>query len=1606
MTEQEETYFKALSKDRAESADTLEKPSMRGIKNSVVEKYSDQAHFIYELLQNADDAGATSVQFVLYKKKLVFAHNGTKLFSVSDPATEDEDSENSTLGDINAITSIANSNKREASIGKFGVGFKAVFQYTSTPHIYDPNILFKIDRFIVPVRIYSDYEDRKKDETLFVFPFDHSDRSADEAFTDITEKLRSLDYPLLFLPNIKNISIDISGLSGFYSKSIEEIKQFGDTTAEFICLTQIDDNNFIEEKLWLFSRTNDNRYKYSVGFLIDKNGNLSAKQHPAFCFFPTKEATGLNFIIHAPFLLTDSREGIRAGILHNRDMITLLAALAADSLVFLREIGKNNGKLLIDDSIFDIIPYDKNESAFNDVNDNNKISFLPFYNAIFEKMGSEELLPSCDGYAVKKNAYWTTVPKIAEIFSNEQLSVLTENSSAKWVFISFGRDNLLSKNKELAGYIDSITHLCLDEKYILNGWYYKNNTSKVYGISRDFIKSQPFEWLIKFYEWISETKTRKDYITNRPIFLDINREAVPAYDDNNQRVLFLPSDISENYTTIHPELFENENVKNLLKQLEIKEPSLHDEIYNIILPKYQTDEEIDTTLHFKKLFKYYKECPNEEKDNYIRLIKDSKFIKYRNAVDDVVHRGKASDLYFPTEELQLWFKSKPITRFIELDEYKELVGVENKKLLQNFLCDLGVKCEPGIYSHQITSQDIHERFPGKYWPRSTWYQEWHETYLDGCDEIIQNIIDSKDNKLSVAVWQQLLKIISIKCNSWQHFESVLYSKYRYFYRWERYENFESGNIIELRTKPWLLNTNGEFVSAGELTLQTLSPEYNIQSNEAQELLRFLNIREEVSSENNNLTDEQRAKIEFADTYADIPPEELEQFAEQYRARKKPTDVTDTTDDEPDIDKEVADNPKSRAVKHLTNEIAEGILFPSPNTESGTIDDNNDDIDLDEDDLIKKPVDFTKRIERAKQRSINEVQNILHLEELTKKASECGKYTFGWFKVLLELESLSSGEKNISSREISISFGKVEREPDTKRTLILKHPNRYIPQFMEDLADIPLELHFVNLQPVKVAVEVVNVKSNTLRAKLKTGAEIDNLDLSLVNEAKIEAKNPVFLIEELRKAFNKLDLDDSFNLQMNLCKNIEFVFGPPGTGKTTYLAKNVILPSMRRTEDIKVLVLTPTNKAADVLTRRIMEISEPDRGFQDWLVRFGTTNDNVIEQSGVYRDKTFDIRAFQRNVTITTIARFPYDYFLPEEGTRLHLYGLKWDYIVIDEASMIPIANIVYPLYHKTPEKFIIAGDPFQIEPITSVDLWKDENIYTMVKLNSFTNPTTIPHDYHVELLTIQYRSIPVIGEVFSNFAYGGVLNHNRTSEDQRPLLIGEKFDIKSLNIIKFPVSKYESIYRSKRLQGTSNYQVYSALFVFEFTKWLSLLLTSVQENELFKIGIIAPYRAQADLIDKLFSSITVTKNIDIQVDTIHGFQGDECDIIIAVFNPPPSISDSGEMFLNKRNIINVSISRARDYLFIIMPDDETENVQNLKLVKKIEAICKEQSSCIERKSNVIEQIIFGSNTFLEDSSFTTSHQLVNVYREPEQRYEIRSEDSAIDVQILPENHKE
>lgn len=53
MNETEKIFFDKLHSNRLRIADALNEPSVEGVWKGIVDKYSDEAHFVYELLQNA-----------------------------------------------------------------------------------------------------------------------------------------------------------------------------------------------------------------------------------------------------------------------------------------------------------------------------------------------------------------------------------------------------------------------------------------------------------------------------------------------------------------------------------------------------------------------------------------------------------------------------------------------------------------------------------------------------------------------------------------------------------------------------------------------------------------------------------------------------------------------------------------------------------------------------------------------------------------------------------------------------------------------------------------------------------------------------------------------------------------------------------------------------------------------------------------------------------------------------------------------------------------------------------------------------------------------------------------------------------------------------------------------------------------------------------------------------------------------------------------------------------------------------------------------------------------------------------------------------------------
>ena len=830
------------------------------------------------------------------------------------------------------------------------------------------------------------------------------------------------------------------------------------------------------------------------------------------------------------------------------------------------------------------------------------------------------------------------------------------------------------------------------------------------------------------------------------------------------------------------------------------------------------------------------------------------------------------------------------------------------------------------------------------------------------------------------------------------------------------EKFNTPDYFWLKFQPWLMDKNGRFVSPQSINKSQLSPEYlSIPGSDS--LCEFLGILdppvppvieatkidstptrpkktyEQLESENQDLTTENQNKdAKIAELEAKLA--EFERIEEERKQRKLArsqhvshhNQINSQDDNENDLEQSKISLDETR-ISHVSTQIVKRLSESDVKTEFKIDQDDND-----------------KRINRVRQsydNKLNTLKKLKSLEIIAEGLNRDHRYSFKWFKTLLEIEMLKSSDDKYRRKTISIVFNKIKPESGTERTFILIDPRNPIPPNIEELSGFPMSLQFGKQTKDNIIVEAVSIRSFTLRVKLRDVDQIRDIDLEQVSDVRITAQNPDFLLQKLIEGFNELNFSDDYCLKQNLTSNIKFIFGPPGTGKTTELCRNYLLKWMKETYEYKVLVLTPTNKSADVIVNRLISLMNGDSSYRDWLIRFGPTTDEQIDKCGVTKIRNCEFSKYNRSIVVTTIARYPYDYFW--EGKKNYLKDIQWDYIVIDEASMISLANMVYPLYKSNTgniKRFIIAGDPNQIQPIVKCEYWKDMNIYSMVELESFSAPTD-PDKVHK--LPMQYRSIPCIGELFSRLAYDGVLKHSRNSDSIKPLNIQSFIDLKPLNIINFRTSRFESIYKCKRLQNSSPYQIYSALFTYEFTHWLSKLLANNNPNIQFSIVIISPYKIQASLVDRLLARTDISRNINILADTVHGFQGDECDIVIALFNPPPSIAPNS--FINNKNIVNVAISRARDYLIMLMPVSDDDN--NIELQSELTLINRLKSFMVSDRDNFkefsateIESLMFDNNShYLEENTFSTNHQSVNVYAKPEKKYEVRCEDSAIDIQI-------
>ncbi len=495
--------------------------------------YSNNTHFIYELLQNAEDAKAERVCFKLEKDRLIFEHNGTPF----------------TIEDFKAITNIGNSTKRGGQkIGKFGIGFKSVYSISDSPHIYSGEFSVKIINYNVPVEI----EDisREKDLTVFIFPIKDA-----KIFKDIENALRDISLEtILFLEKIQSIETNIINIKSRIHKKL--------TNNFFIEIKKENnfDNSQLQHKQYFYYTNNK---KISIVFLMENGRLIKAPNTKINVYFPTEIDSHLNFYINAPFETSPTRESIikNEASDFNRNLWGFVISCYISCLKKIKELN------LVTANFIDILPIDTRDYFTNKVNGKPEF-YQNFWTATFDLLKKDNYIPLSDFRLGKTDEIVLSDGFMPELVTTKLLKEIYN----KIGFVS--SEITLDKMVRLYDY--------LKKEHNVQEINFESFTRK---LTKELLEVLSDEWLTAYYEKASEMEyliNKKNLYREIPIIRTECNDQVFAYIENLPNV-YLPSFFkNDNRKCIKQAFLKNELCKKFFELLHIKEADAIQEIESTI----------------------------------------------------------------------------------------------------------------------------------------------------------------------------------------------------------------------------------------------------------------------------------------------------------------------------------------------------------------------------------------------------------------------------------------------------------------------------------------------------------------------------------------------------------------------------------------------------------------------------------------------------------------------------------------------------------------------------------------------------------------------------------------------------------------------------------------------------------------------------------------------------------------------------------------------------------------------------------------------------------------------------------------------------------------
>jgi hypothetical protein len=248
---------------------------------------------------------------------------------------------------------------------------------------------------------------------------------------------------------------------------------------------------------------------------------------------------------------------------------------------------------------------------------------------------------------------------------------------------------------------------------------------------------------------------------------------------------------------------------------------------------------------------------------------------------------------------------------------------------------------------------------------------------------------------------------------------------------------------------------------------------------------------------------------------------------------------------------------------------------------------------------------------------------------------------------------------------------------------------------------------------------------------------------------------------------------------------------------------------------------------------------------------------------------------------------------------------RFDVVIAEEASMAILPALFYAASLGR-EKIIVVGDPRQLPAILHS---KAQSVYQVMGRSVFDVGVTDPMTSDiVAMLEIQYRMHPRIGDLVSRLFYDGRLRTRGDTARHDEIADGEPY--RGASVVVLDTSALTTCRRAP--DGSSRVNPETAQISVQ-------LAVEAAHGGTRSVAVITPYHAQARLIRTLLAT---RGRASIECSTIHRFQGHESDVVIfdtvdaAPMAPGMLLSGDGPASV-ARNLLNVSISRARGKLIII-----------------------------------------------------------------------------------------